>query len=392
MDTMRKRFLFLLLFGCALMVCWAKDSRVVVGAERTGEYYPALKGQRVAVFSNHTGMVGDRHLVDMLVADGVNVVTIFSPEHGFRGDADAGEHVAGSVDPKTGIKISSLYDGKSGRPSDESMHSFDVLLVDIQDVGLRFYTYYISMVKLMDACAEFGRPVIVLDRPNPNGHYIDGPILDMKYKSGVGWLPIPVVHGLTLGELARMVNGEHWLPEDRVCDLTVVPCLNYTHQTHYVLPVPPSPNLPNMRAVYLYPSTCYFEATPVSLGRGTDWPFQVYGHPNMKGYDFSFTPRSVPGAKNPPQLNKKCFGVDLTGLTDEEIWAKGLNLEYVIDAYRNLNLDDHFFRSFFEKLIGVDYVRRMIEEGKSADEIKTMWHDDVEKFREQRRPYLLYEE
>ena len=392
MDTMRKRFLFLLLFGCALMVCWAKDSRVVVGAERTGEYYPALKGQRVAVFSNHTGMVGDRHLVDMLVADGVNVVTIFSPEHGFRGDADAGEHVAGSVDPKTGIKISSLYDGKSGRPSDESMHSFDVLLVDIQDVGLRFYTYYISMVKLMDACAEFGRPVIVLDRPNPNGHYIDGPILDMKYKSGVGWLPIPVVHGMTLGELARMVNGEHWLPEDRVCDLTVVPCLNYTHQTHYVLPVPPSPNLPNMRAVYLYHSTCYFEATPVSLGRGTDWPFQVYGHPNMKGYDFSFTPRSVPGAKNPPQLNKKCYGVDLTGLTDEEIWAKGLNLEYVIDAYRNLNLGDHFFRSFFEKLIGVDYVRRMIEEGKSADEIKTMWHDDVEKFREQRRPYLLYEE
>lgn len=392
MDTMRKRFLFLLLFCFALMVCRAKDSRVVVGAERTGEYYPALKGQRVAVFSNHTGMVGNRHLVDMLVADGVNVVTIFSPEHGFRGDADAGEHVAGSVDPKTGIKISSLYDGKSGRPSDESMHSFDVLLVDIQDVGLRFYTYYISMVKLMDACAEFGRPVIVLDRPNPNGHYIDGPILDMKYKSGVGWLPIPVVHGMTLGELARMVNGEHWLPEERVCDLTVVSCLNYTHQTHYVLPVPPSPNLPNMRAVYLYPSTCYFEATPVSLGRGTDWPFQVYGHPNMKGYDFSFTPRSVPGAKNPPQLNKKCYGVDLTGLTDEEIWAKGLNLEYVIDAYRNLNLGDHFFRSFFEKLIGVDYVRRMIEEGKSADEIKAMWHDDVEKFREQRRPYLLYEE
>lgn len=389
---MRKTLLFLLLLGCALAVCRAEDACVVVGAERTGEYYPALKRKRVAVFSNHTGMVGDRHLVDMLVADGMNVVTIFSPEHGFRGDADAGEHVAGSVDPKTGIKISSLYDGKSGRPSDESMHSFDVLLVDIQDVGLRYYTYYISMVKLMDACAEFGRRVIVLDRPNPNGHYIDGPILDMKYKSGVGWLPIPVVHGLTLGELARMVNGEHWLPENRVCDLTVVPCLNYTHQTHYVLPVAPSPNLPNMRAVYLYPSTCYFEATPVSLGRGTEWPFQVYGHPNMKGYDFSFIPRSIPGAKNPPQLNKRCYGVDLTDLTDEEIWAKGINLEYVIDAYRNLNMGDQFFRSFFEKLIGVDYVRRMIEEGKSADEIKAMWRGDVAKFREQRRPYLLYEE
>ena len=208
----------------------------------------------------------------------------------------------------------------------------------------------------------------------------------------VGWLPIPVVHGMTLGELGLMVNGERWLPASRTCDLTVIPCKNYTHQTLYKLPIPPSPNLPNMKSIYLYPSTCYFEATPVSLGRGTDWPFQVYGHPNMKGYDFSFTPRSVPGAKNPPQLNKKCYGVDLTGLTDEEIWAKGLNLEYVIDAYRNLNLGDHFFRSFFEKLIGVDYVRRMIEEGKSADEIKAMWHDDVEKFREQRRPYLLYEE
>ena len=388
---MKKSILFLCLICCVFSVYPANRS-VIVGAERTGEYYRALTGKRVAVFSNHTGMVGDRHLVDMLVADGIEVVTIFSPEHGFRGDADAGEHVAGSVDPQTGIKISSLYDGKSGRPSDESMRSFDVLLVDIQDVGLRYYTYYISMVKLMDACAEFGRKVIVLDRPNPNGHYIDGPILDMKYKSGVGWLPIPVVHGMTLGELARMVNGEHWLSEGRVCDLTVVPCLNYTHQTRYVLPIPPSPNLPNMRSIYLYPSICYFEATPVSLGRGTDWPFQVYGHPNMIGYTFSFTPRSVPGAKNPPLLNKKCYGVDLTHLTDEEIWAKGIDLEYVIDAYRNLNLGDHFFRPFFEKLIGVDYVRKMIKEGKSADEIKAMWRDDVEKFREQRRPYLLYAE
>lgn len=390
-DTMKKFVLSLLLTGSVLALCQA-EARVVVGAERTREYYPALEGKRVAVFSNHTGMVGDRHLVDMLVADGVNVATIFSPEHGFRGDADAGEHVSGSVDPKTGIKISSLYDGKSGRPSNESMRTFDVLLVDIQDVGLRYYTYYISMVKLMDACAEFGRKVIVLDRPNPNGHYIDGPILDMKHKSGVGWLPIPVVHGMTLGELARMVNGEHWLPDNRVCDLTVVPCLNYTHQTHYVLPIPPSPNLPNMRSIYLYPSTCYFEATPVSLGRGTDKPFQVYGHPNMIGYDFSFTPRSVPGAKNPPLLDKKCYGVDLTALSDEEIWAKGINLEYVIDAYRNLNLGDHFFRPFFEKLIGVDYVRKMIKEGKSADEIKAMWSDDVKKFAEQRRPYLLYAE
>ena len=288
---MKKSILFLCLICCVFSV-YSADRPVIVGAERTGEYYRALTGKRVAVFSNHTGMVGDRHLVDMLVADGIDVVTIFSPEHGFRGDADAGEHVAGSVDPQTGIKISSLYDGKSGRPSDESMRSFDVLLVDIQDVGLRYYTYYISMVKLMDACAEFGRKVIVLDRPNPNGHYIDGPILDMKYKSGVGWLPIPVVHGMTLGELARMVNGEHWLSEGRECDLTVVPCLNYTHQTRYVLPIPPSPNLPNMRSIYLYPSICYFEATPVSLGRGTDWQvrFRVQ-HPTIfnRKWDFDLS-------------------------------------------------------------------------------------------------------
>lgn len=387
-----KKFSLFLVAIVYVLAMYAAEPRVVVGAERTDLYYPALEGQRVAVFSNHTGRVGGRHLVDMLVDDGVNVVTIFSPEHGFRGDADAGEHVSGSVDAKTGIRIRSLYDGRSGRPSDEAMRTFDVLLVDIQDVGLRYYTYYISMVKLMDACAEFGRRVIVLDRPNPNGHYVDGPILDMKYKSGVGWLPIPVVHGLTLGELARMANGEHWLTAGRECDLTVVPCLHYTHQTHYVLSVAPSPNLPNMQAVYLYPSLCYFEATPVSLGRGTDWPFQVYGHPDMKGGDFSFTPRSVKGAKNPPLRDRLCYGRDLRGLSPEVIWTRGLDLEYLIDAYRNLGMGDRFFTSFFEKLIGVDYVRPMIEAGKSADEIKAMWRDDVARFKELRRPYLLYEE
>ena len=229
-------------------------------------------------------MIGDKHLLDILLENKFNVVAIFSPEHGFRGDADAGEHVSSSVDKKTGVPILSLYDGKSGKPSEASMRKFDILVVDIQDVGLRFYTYYASMCRLMDACAEYNRKVLILDRPNPNGHYVDGPILDMKYKSGVGWLPIPVVHGMTLGELGLMVNGERWLPASRTCDLTVIPCKNYTHQTLYKLPIPPSPNLPNMKSIYLYPSTCYFEATPVSLGRGTDLPFQVYGHPNMTGY------------------------------------------------------------------------------------------------------------
>lgn len=368
------------------------NSRIAVGAEQTSEYFPILKNKKIAVFSNHTGMIGNKHTVDVLIENKLNVVAIFSPEHGFRGDADAGEHVSSSVDSKTGVPILSLYDGKAGKPSEESMRKFDVLLVDIQDVGLRFYTYYISMVKLMDACAEYNRKMIILDRPNPNGHYVDGPILDMKYKSGVGWLPIPVVHGMTLGELALMVNGEKWLPASKECDVTVIKCKNYTHHSLYQLPVAPSPNLPNMKAIYLYPSTCYFEATPVSLGRGTSLPFQIYGHPNMRGYDYAFTPKSVPGAKNPPQLDKLCYGKDLSGLSDKEIWEKGVDLSYVIDAYTNLNMGEHFFRPFFELLIGTDYVRKMIIQGKSADEIKAMWKDDVEKFKVQRKPYLLYAE
>lgn len=388
---MRKTLLIALLL-CATFLIHAQTEPVIVGAEQTDEYFPILKNKRIAIFSNHTGLVGDKHLLDVLLENNYNVVAIFSPEHGFRGNADAGEHVSSSVDQKTGVPILSLYDGNLGRPGEESMRKFDLLIVDIQDVGLRFYTYYASMVRLMDACAQYNRKMLILDRPNPNGHYVDGPILDMKYKSGVGWLPIPIVHGMTLGELALMVNGERWLRASRICDVTVIPCKNYTHQTMYRLPVAPSPNLPNMKSVYLYPSTCFFEATPVSLGRGTSLPFQIYGHPNMEGYEYSFTPQSIPGAKNPPQLGKKCYGVNLTHLSDEEIWKKGVDLTYVIDAYRNLNMEDHFFRSFFELLVGTDYVRKMIKEGKSAEEIKERWKDDVALFKKQRRPYLLYRE
>ena len=387
-----KKILFIVILAFITLHCQAKQSRVIVGAEQTNDYLPILKNKRIAVFSNHTGMVGNKHLLDVLLENKINVVAIFSPEHGFSGNADAGEHVSSSVDQKTGVPILSLYDGQLGKPSEDSMRKFDLLIVDIQDVGLRFYTYYASMVRLMDACAEYNRKMLILDRPNPNGHYVDGPILDMKYKSGVGWLPIPVVHGMTLGELALMVNGERWLPASRICDVTVIKCKNYTHQTMYQLPIPPSPNLPNMKAVYLYPSICYFEATPVSLGRGTQLPFQVYGHPNMTGYNYSFTPQSTSGAKNPPQLGRLCHGVNLSALSEEEIRKKGVDLSYLIDAYRNLNMDDYFFRPFFERLIGTDYVRKMIEQGKDADEIKAMWKEDVEKFKVQRRPYLLYEE
>ena len=387
-----KKILLIVILTCITFYCQANQNRVIVGAEQTNVYLPLLKNKRIAIFSNHTGMIGNRHLLDVLLENKINVVAIFSPEHGFRGNADAGEHVSSSVDSKTGVPILSLYDGKLGRPSEESMRKFDLLIVDIQDVRLRFYTYYASMVRLMDACAEYNRKMLILDRPNPNGHYVDGPILDMKYKSSVGWLPIPIVHGMTLGELALMVNGERWLPASRICDITVIKCKNYTHQTMYELPIPPSPNLPNMKAVYLYPSTCYFEATPVSLGRGTQLPFQIYGHPNMLGYDYTFTPQSIPGAKNHPQLNRICHGVNLSELSNEEIWKKGVDLSYLIDAYRNLNMDDYFFRPFFELLTGRDYVRKMIKQGKNADEIKAMWKEDVEKFKIQRKPYLIYEE
>ena len=368
---------------------------VVVGAERTSEYLKLLKGKRIALLSNQTGVVGakhDKHTLDLMLEKGLNVTTIFSPEHGFRGKADAGEHVSSSVDEKTGIPIASLYEGKSRMPSKETMDCFDVIVTDIQDVGLRFYTYYITMVNMMDAAAAYDKEFVVFDRPNPNGMTVDGPILDMNLKSGVGWLPITTVHGMTMGEIALMTNGEGWLNGGKKVKLTVIPCKNYTHKTRYQLPVAPSPNLPNMLSIYLYPSTCYFEGTPVSLGRGTDWPFQVYGHPDMKGYDFSFTPKSRPGAKTPPQMDKLCHGVDLHNLKAEDVIAQGMNLEYVIDAYRNLNIGDKFFTSFFDKLAGRTYIREMIQAGKSASEIRAMWQDDVTKFKKQRRPYLLYPE
>ena len=366
---------------------------IEVGAAQTDEYVPLLKGKRVALFSNHTGMVGDRHTLDIMLDNGVNVVTLFSPEHGFRGTADAGEHVKSGIDGPSGLPIASLYDGTSKRmPAKEVMDRFDVIVADIQDVGLRYYTYYCTMIDLMNAAIVYGKEFVVLDRPNPNGMYVDGPILDMKYQSGVGRLPIPVVHGMTLGEIARMANGEGWLRDGKKVPLSVVPCKNYTHDSRYRLPVAPSPNLRTMRAIYLYPSVCYFEATPVSLGRGTNFPFEVYGHPDMKGYSFQFTPQSVPGAKNPPQLGKLCHGVDLRGTDEEAAIAQGINLEYLIDAYSNLGMGDKFFRSFFELLIGRGDIRGMIEEGKSAAEIKATWADDVKKFRRQRAPYLLYPE
>lgn len=379
-----------ILFMALTLFSLANAKRVITGDERTELYFHLLEGKRIALYSNHTGLANGKHIVDILKENKFDVTTILSPEHGFRGTADAGERVGDSVDEKTNIPIISMY--KFGREGIDSTTAarFDILVVDIQDVGLRFYTYYITMWRLMDSCAKYGKLVIVLDRPNPNGFYVDGPILDMKYRSGVGWLPIPIVHGMTLGELALMINGEGWLSDKRKCELTVIPCKNYKHSTLYELPIPPSPNLPNIKSIYLYPSTCFFEGTVMSLGRGTSLPFQVYGHPDYKGSNYSFTPQSISGAKNPPLLGKKCYGVDLSDTDDKYIRKQGIDLSYVIDAYKNLNIGSKFFTSFFDLLAGCSYVREMIEQGCDADEIKARWQDDVTKFKKQRAPYLIY--
>jgi uncharacterized protein YbbC (DUF1343 family) len=372
-----------------------EECQVIVGAEQVGEYLHLLQGKRVGILTNHTAMIGKRHLVDSLVALGVNIQTIFAPEHGFRGIISAGGHVGDEIDPYTGISIVSIY-GSRNMPTDSMMRQLDVMIYDIQDVGLRFYTYMTSMYYLMEACARNQVPLILLDRPNPNGHYVDGPLLDIEnYRSFVGIIPIPVVHGMTLGELAGMINGKFWLKDSLQCNVTVIKCKNYTHQTLYQVPVPPSPNLPNNRSIYLYPALCPFEGSVVSLGRGTDWPFQIYGHSQMTGYNFSFTPLSVPAAPRSPQLDLLCYGVDLTTEpSDQEIFSDGFTLKYVVDAYQNLNkntkIGEAFFPSSFERLVGVSYARTMILEGKSADEIKECWKKDVEQFTKDRAPYLLY--
>jgi len=313
MKTSLITLLITCLFACMTSCCDQpkSDAQVITGAQQIEVYLPLLQEKRVGILTNHTATVGDTHLVDTLISLGVNIQTIFAPEHGFRGTTQAGGYIDNEIDPLTGISIISLY-GKINMPPDSIMQQLDIMIYDIQDVGLRFYTYMTSMYYLMEACARNQVPLILLDRPNPNGHYVDGPLLDIEHhRSFVGIIPIPVVHGMTLGELTGMINGKYWLKDSLQCDVTVIKCKNYTHQTLYEVPIAPSPNLPNSRSIYLYPALCPFEGTVVSLGRGTEAPFQLYGHSEMTGYDFSFTPVSVPAALNPPQKDKLCFGVDL---------------------------------------------------------------------------------
>ncbi len=361
-----------------------------MGAERFDQYLPLLRGKRVGLVVNQTSLVGRSHLADTLLAQGVAVKTIFSPEHGFRGEAADGATIKDGKDARSGLPVRSLY-GATKKPTAEMLQDLDVLIFDIQDVGTRFYTYISTMHYVMEAAAEQGKSVLVLDRPNPNGFFVDGPVLEPAHKSFVGMHPIPIVHGLTVGELARMINGEKWLAGGKQCALTVVPVQGYTHATRYALPVRPSPNLPNAHAVALYPTLCLFEGTDVSIGRGTDAPFEVAGAPTQpRTRPYSFTPRPTPGSTSPPQNGKLCYGIDLRQLPMTE--SSGLTLRYLIDFYQQSTAKDKFFGKYFEQLTGTPTVRQQIIEGKSEQEIRRSWEPALGQYKQMRQKYLLYPE
>ena len=364
--------------------------KIKVGAEQTSQYLELLKNKKVGVVANHTSMINNTHLVDSLLTLKINVLKVFSPEHGFRGKADAGEKVSSDIDSKTGLAIVSLY-GKNKKPTKEQITDLDVLVFDIQDVGARFYTYISTMHYIMEAAAENDKKVIVLDRPNPNGHYVDGPILEAAFTSFVGMHQVPIVHGMTVGEYAKMINGEGWLAGSKKCNLTVIKTINYTHKSFYELPIKPSPNLPNMASVYLYPSLCLFEGTTISVGRGTDKPFQVLGHPFMKSEKYSFTPKPTEGAKKPKLNGKKCNGYDLSSLGKSYIKNKpSLNLFWLIDIYNHYPQKDEFFIKSFNRLAGTDKLQQQIKDGLSEQEIYNSWQEGLTQFKQIRKKYLLY--
>ncbi len=365
---------------------------IIVGAERIDNYLKLLQNKRVGIVANHTSMVKDKHLVDVLIDSKINVVKVFSPEHGFRGNADAGEVVNSDIDKKTGLPIVSLY-GKNKKPTPDQIKDLDVLIFDIQDVGARFYTYISTMHYVMESCAENNKKLIVLDRPNPNGHYVDGPILEEKFKSFVGMHPVPIVHGMTIGEYAKMINGENWLANNSKCDLTIIETKNYTHNSFYELPLKPSPNLPNMSSVYLYPTLCLFEGTPISVGRGTDFPFQVLGHPKMKSDRFSFTPKSRAGAKSPKLKGEICKGYNLAKFGNDYMKGKSMvNLYWLIDIYKDYPEKEGFFTKMFHLLSGTDQLQKQLEAGKTEKEIYASWQDGLTNFKKIRKKYLLYQD
>jgi uncharacterized protein YbbC (DUF1343 family) len=400
------------LFNCFLASAQSTNSgNVITGAERMNVYLPMLKGKAVAVFANQTSMVKNTHLVDTLISSGINVIKIFGPEHGFRGDADAGEHVKDAKDKKTGLPIISLY-GDHKKPTTSDLKDVDVLVFDIQDVGVRFYTYISSLQYFLEAALENHKPLLILDRPNPNGFYVDGPVLDMKFASFVGMQPIPIVYGMTVAEYALMLAGENMLSAkanainaynitteptvDTPFHVQVIKCKNYDHNTKYELPVMPSPNLKEMQGIYLYPSTCFFEGTVLSEGRGTDKPFQYFGHPSLPKNLFSFTPMPNAGAKNSKCFGQKCYGWNVIGTTEEvlKIVDGKIQLKYLLEAYKLFPGKDSFFlkNNFFNKLAGNDILMQQVKDRKTEQEIRKSWQPGLIEFKAIRKKYLLYQD
>ena len=379
-------FLYLL-----FQLCFFIGLGQTCGADQSQLYLPMLKGKRVGLVVNQTAQVGKVHLVDFLKSKQVTITGIFAPEHGFRGDHSAGEKVKTNVDPKTGITVYSLY-GNQKKPSKEVLAKMDVLIFDIQDVGARFYTYISTLHYVMEACAENNKTLIILDRPNPNGHYIDGPILDTAFKSFVGMHPVPVVHGCTIAEYALMINGEGWLKNKAQCKLEVIKIKNYKHWDAYQLPVRPSPNLPNMSSVYLYPSLCFFEGTNYSIGRGTPYPFQFVGKPDCSIGSDSLIPKNLPGiADHPPHEGKLCIGFNLTEYGKQVAFhSKQINLFWLLDLYKNDADKANFFTPFFDKLAGTDQLRKQIIASKSEAEIRATWQEGLDQYRKKRMRYLMY--
>lgn len=383
-------FILTLFISCAFVNIIEEEKTIIVGANSTTEYLPLLKNKKVAIVANQTSVIFKQnkeysHIVDSLLSHQINIVKVFAPEHGFRGKADAGEHVNNHTDTKTGIPIISLF-GKNRKPQPEVLEGIDIVIFDIQDVGVRFYTYISTMSNVMEACAEKGIPVIVLDRPNPNGHYVDGPTLEIAHKSFVGIHPIPLVYGMTIGEYALMVNGEGLLKNNIKCDLTVINLKNYTHNSEYNLPIRPSPNLPNDISINLYPSLGFFEGTPVNAGRGTEFQFQRYGSSDFPTSNLTYTPQPNFGSKHPKQEGKTCNGVDLT----KEKRLSEVNISWLVDAFQKSSNKEKFFGNTFTVHAGNTTLQKQIENGVSPEEIQNSWKPEVEKFKKIRSEYLIY--
>jgi uncharacterized protein YbbC (DUF1343 family) len=416
-GTMRKNFFIvfasLILFTFVQVALLAQPRKIIPATDRVSTYINLLRGKKIAVIANQTSLIGNKHLVDSLRSMNIDllrvftpgsnhmfdssqtgeiqVLKVFSPEHGFRGEAEDGALLADGTDPATGIPVTSLY-GNKRKPSPDDLKGIDLVLFDLQDVGVRFYTYISTLHYVMEACAENGVELVVLDRPNPNGFYVDGPVLDQSCASFVGMHPVPIVYGMTIGEYAMMINGEGWLADSVRCKLTVIPCQNYSHRSFYELPVKPSPNLPNMLSVYLYPSLCLFEGTVISVGRGTEFPFQVYGSPSLNGYDFEFTPVSTPGmSMHPLYEGEKCIGVDLRGIPLNFLKDNArLILDWLMEAYKNFGQKDAFFTDYFTKLAGTPELQQQIMEGKDMYAIEYSWQAKIKEFKKIRKKYLLY--